>query len=82
MYSRGNFKSYSVIYFVILIKACGIANSTDGRDIRCFCCLQDGEGSDTTPHLCCQMLDNELPIIIHVLCELCLVKLFYLLLNE
>jgi len=36
MYSRGNLKSYSVICFVILIKACGIANSTDGRHIRCF----------------------------------------------
>jgi len=37
MYSRGNFKSYAVIYFVILIKTCGIANSTEGRHIRCFC---------------------------------------------
>lgn len=37
MYSRVNLKSYAVIYFVILIKACGTANGAEGRRIRCFC---------------------------------------------
>ena len=82
MYSRGNFKSYAVIYFVILIKACGIANSTEGRHVRCFCSCRMVKSLTQQIHLCSKMLDNVLPIIIHVLWDLCLVKLFYMLLNE
>lgn len=83
-YSRENPESYAVIYFVIIITACAIASNTEGRHIPhpVLLFLQDGQWPDETLHLCCQMLDNELPIIIHVLRDPCLVKLFYLLLNE